>query len=481
MVMATVGEAASRRRHTIRPLAGGVLSSVLAIFFFGPSMAGDWSIVPRIDVKEYYSDNISLAQAGQERHDFVTSVAPALSIRGLGARVTGNLDYRYQTVDYARNTQARSTNHQLVADGTAELLKDQIFLDASATHRQENVDSTGRITADNIAASGNRTNVTTMSISPYHRHRFGRWAEGESRYTYDQLSSDGASSDSSSNGVSLSLNSGSRFNKMPWNVQYSNRKVDRRDGGSDSQFRRIEGELRYKFNRAFGVLGNVGHDKNEFASSQSSTGGVRWRLGGTWDPSPRTSLEAGYGKQFSGSNYFLDFSHASRRSIWSASFSEAVSDSRSAQLARQVVPLTDAFGQPLDPGGELTDINSDTNAATINDETVVSTSFAASYSLQGKRTNYNLGVFHAETVFQASGDQESVFGGNASVSHKMSRRTTARLRGNLRHRESLGNSESTNYRMSLSLTHKVFENVSGTLASAEYDETRLSLALRVRF
>ena len=115
MVMATVGEAASRRRHTIRPLAGGVLSSVLAIFFFGPSMAGDWSIVPRIDVKEYYSDNISLAQAGQERHDFVTSVAPALSIRGLGARVTGNIDYRYQTVDYARNTP--SEIHQSSAGG----------------------------------------------------------------------------------------------------------------------------------------------------------------------------------------------------------------------------------------------------------------------------------------------------------------------------------------------------------------------------
>ena len=473
------------------PIRHGIV--VLSMLVFGTVVhAGDWQIRPSVRVEEYYSDNIKLSSPGSERHDFVTEIIPSLRIRGEGARLTANVDFRFQDIRYARDSAPRSRKQQLQADATAELVKHIVFVDTRATMRQENVDNTGVVTDDNINVSDNRADVQTFSFSPFFKHRFGTFAESETRYTYDQITSGGASTDSSSNGISLQVNSGRRFTRMQWQGDYSLRKVDRRGGGSDSEFRQLGATARYHFNREWASVLTVGHDRNSFDSSQSSTGGFRWQAGGTWTPSTRTTIEAGWGEQFSGSNFFLDLRHEGRRSIWTAAFSEQITTDRDRQIAREVLPLTDEFGEPIDDPTQE-ELLSSTESNTLNDDTQVFIRLDTSYAYRTERNRFSLSAFQESRTFQLANADESVFGARAVFSRKLTRQTTARVITSwIQNDFSGGTRTDTTWRSSVTLTHELGDSLQGTLKYAhnvkdsnnvgnEYEENRISAALKMNF
>lgn len=156
----------------------------------------------------------------------MTEITPAVQIRGEGARLTVNVDYRFQNLYYARDSEDWTTNQQLQADATAELVRHILFVDTTAALRQENINDTGEVTADNTNVSNNRTDVKSFSFSPFVVHKFGTFADSETRYVYNQISNEGASSESSSNGVFFRLTSGRQFTRLPWEVTYHRRKID---------------------------------------------------------------------------------------------------------------------------------------------------------------------------------------------------------------------------------------------------------------
>jgi len=390
------------------------------------SAAGNWEVTPRVDVRETYTDNVRLASDGNEQHELITDVAPAIRIRGTGGAVTADIDYRFQTLYYARNTRGRETNHQFQGSGSAEFLERSLFLDARATMSQANVDNTGLLSTDNINVTGNSTDVQTFDVSPYYLHRFGRWATTESRLRYNTVSTDGANSDSSAVEASVSVSSGSAFPVTPWNIRYTTQHVDRTNGGSDSEFSSINGNIEYRFSRRYGVNASVGYDDNTFDSSNSSTGGVRWQVGGDWNPTSRTQLGVGYGRQFSGSNVSLDFQHRWRHSVISAEFSEAVSTTRQRLLEQVLVPLQDSFGDPiLDPVNPGQQFQIPVNTETLTDETQVQSNFRLNYAFKGRRTTLQASQFYTTRDFQLSRTQETTFGANASIRRELGSRYSA--------------------------------------------------------
>jgi len=457
--------------------------------------AGTWTIDPRVDVEEIYTDNIGLAPSGAEDDEFITQVSPAIRIRGEGARLELNLDYVLQTLKFARGTSPFTKNQTLQADATAELVEKIFFIDGRATLREQNVNNAGRSASGNISQTDNKTTVTTMDLSPYVKHRFGNYADSEARISFNSVSTGGAISDSSSVESTFSVTSGSRFSRMPWEASYNNR-IIHNQGGGDSKFKRLEGTVRYRVNRKFTAFYTAGVDSNEFSSSQESQDGTRWRAGGTWTPSPRTTVTAGWGSQFSGSNFSLDLEHHRRRSVITATFSQDVTTTRGRLLDQQLIPLEDAFGEPITD----TTLDGQANAVSpldterLSDETLVVTRFDGGYAFQGRRTNVSVNIFNTQRDGQVSNSDTNVFGGNFSVSRRMSRRTTGRVSGSLQVSKR-GGGVQTDTRLSsnVSLVRQFGRSVSGSLAYAytrtdsdssagsEFQENRLTLGLQVTY
>ena len=165
--------------------AGSLLASVGSV-----SLAGDWTISPRVSVTETYTDNVRLASEGEEVPELITNVSPGISIRGAGARLSVNFDYVYELLYYGRHTTATETFHTLQGNANAELIKSLFYVDARSTISQQNVDD-GITAADNLNATGNRDAVITTSISPYVNYSLGTYANAVARYTYDTVSSGG--------------------------------------------------------------------------------------------------------------------------------------------------------------------------------------------------------------------------------------------------------------------------------------------------
>ncbi len=457
----------------------------------GAAFAGEWRIVPGISVQESYTDNVNLASSGLEDDDFITEVTPSLSLRGQGGRLSANFDYSLQQLFYANDSDRNSLSHQLQASANAELVKQIVFVDVDASARQENSSNSGRLSDSNISVTGNRNEVYTWRISPVVRHHFGNYANGEARFTVDQVLNSGGGSNSASTGSDLLIDSGSRFSRLPWSISYHQQRVDN-ESDTISKFERLNGTLRYVFSRKYSAFVNAGVENNQFSTSQDDSDGFSWDAGATWTPSPRTELEAGYGERFFGNNFSFSLSHQSRRAAWTASYQEDITTTRQSQIDRQLIPLVDAFGDPvLDPGtGLLVQVPVDT--ATITEEVLVEKQFRGGVTLRGRRTDASVSLFNTQREFQLSGADEEVFGASASISRRLSQRTTVSLNGGWQQSELAGGArEDRRWNAGVSMTRQFrdlsaqasFQRVQqeSDLAASEYEENRFTVNLNLSF
>jgi len=53
--------------------------------------AAEWEIEPRVSVGASWTDNITLADSGQDESDWVTALRPGIALSLAGPRVTGEL------------------------------------------------------------------------------------------------------------------------------------------------------------------------------------------------------------------------------------------------------------------------------------------------------------------------------------------------------------------------------------------------------
>lgn len=470
-----------------------------------------WSITPYLTAGEIFSDNITLAAPGNERADFVTELVPGVSIRGVGPRLSLAFDYAAQGIAYARGTRSPTINHHLQALSTAELIRQLLFLDVRGSVSQVLISGGGPISSNSIAVTSNQTSVATYSVSPYVRHHFGDFADGLVRYTLDGvhysrgtgqssgstvtraggLGVNTAATDNIANAVDTQLRSGSRFRRLPWAVSAHTQTVHYTDA-PNSTFRRFQGNLRYRITRIWGLTFTGGYENDSFQTTRTSPTGFFWQAGGTWTPSPRTSLAAGYGERFFGSTYFLQFRHQSRRTVWTASYNEDVTTVRQILLQRQVIPLTDAFGNPILVPGTNTVLAVAVNTPTLTNQAVVNKSFQGSMAIRGVRTKASVSAYVDQRDYQLTNTTESVFGFHAEGTRRLSPRISGRIIGGWQRTLPQQGGSREYWTGGVSLTRQFNPYVSGTLdyrytqqdsntTSNHYRENQISAFVRVNF
>lgn len=331
------------RIFQMRPLLTVRAVAVSMLLAVPHAYAGDWKITPSIDLRETYTDNVRLASDGNEKSDFITQISPGISVTGTGARLKLNARYTMQNIFYASESDAKSLNHQLNGNATAELWEDIFFVDGKASISQQNTSNFGSQALDNTNITSSRSNVVTYSISPYIHHHLKNFASTVTRLTHDSVSSDSAMSDSQSDRLQFDMTSGRDFGRLGWGLHYYRQKIDStsQSGGtslSNNDSRNYSADLSYRLTPQFRLTATAGQQKNSYQSlTGKSSGGTYWNGGFVWTPSQRTSISANAGHQFYGDSYAFKIDHRSRRTFWSINYSEDITSTREQFLSPTVI------------------------------------------------------------------------------------------------------------------------------------------------
>jgi len=303
-------------------------------------VAAVWSTTPSLNLKETYSDNVALAPPGSERSDWITEINPGITSTGTGSHLNVHLTYIMQNLFYAKDSSQSKTNHLLGAGANAELVDEFLFLDGNASISQQNVSLFGPQAADNTNITGNRTRVTTYSISPYLRHSFGSIASSELRYTHNEVRT-GVSglSNSKGDGALFNLNSGPAFSRVGWGLHYNKQKT----GYSNSPTVDTEtssANLGFSITPKFRLMATKGYEKYNYLSiSGEPPEGHFWSAGFSWTPTARTSIDASSGNRFFGKTHSLIASHRSRNTVWNLNYSEDITTTQSQFLVPATITM----------------------------------------------------------------------------------------------------------------------------------------------
>lgn len=389
---------------------------------------GGWTVYPGLSIKEVFTDNLFLT-ADDERDDFVTVLTPRIDLSGNTRRATVRVNYALEGLLYANNGDENTHFHKLYSAGVYEVIKELVFLDGTATITQQSLTDTGSGVftnfgpatflggeGDNINATGERTTVTTYRLSPYLTHRFGEWAETELRFEYDKVSDSAedeaadeeqGNTDSTSQRYSAEIESGSRFTRLLWGVAFDRQDIDY-DSGEDTTFQELLGNIGYIYSPHITLLGDVGYEKNDFASAGDPGSGIIWDVGFRWTPSGRTRLEATYGLRFFGDRYFVDLSHESRRTRWHISYDEEPYTPRQAQID-QTAAVPGGVFPIVDPETGLPTL-SGAGVPSLSDEVYVDRRLSGGVVIEAGRNDFDILVFQEQRDFQLSGETDEFWG-----------------------------------------------------------------------
>jgi uncharacterized protein (PEP-CTERM system associated) len=277
-------------------------------FVTQPALA-DWIIRPAIEVNETYTDNVFDSNLFK-RSDWITSIAPSVSIREESPKSRINFDYQPVARIYAQQTSQTNIEQNFSGTGLVNLLVNGLFLDARAYADTRSL--TGNGLSGTTAPENNLTQIYSYSISPFYRVRLGGTANAEARYRFTQtISNDltntdlvlpNATANSRQQTLSLIGTTGSELGRLEARG-YAYGTQSGGDGVINNAHRyRIGTEGEYHLSHVWGLLAGFGYENVKYSQftgqgTSISTRGPTWLVGIHVTPSEDSSARITYGRQ----------------------------------------------------------------------------------------------------------------------------------------------------------------------------------------
>lgn len=335
MTITTAKLARAIGRAYAQPIA---LPLALGALLLAPCAQAAWTFSPTLDLRETWTDNVSLQPEAQAHSTFVHQITPGFRLRHRGPRLVFNGMYEYHYFAMPdKDIPGTDRNVRILrADSKASLVEELLYLDATAGIQRQSVSPFAQVNANNLVASANQTEVKTYRISPYLVHRFGVTATSELRYVRDSVDA-GRSGLGNTEGDTLSfrLNNGPIFKKLGWGLALSEQRI-RDDVRNDSTIQNANLNLRYLLGRTVSMSGSIGYDNYDYQALGGANSGKAWNVGLGWTPTGRTSVQASIGRRYYGPSRVLTALHRSRHTVWSINYDDAVSTTR----ANFLIPST---------------------------------------------------------------------------------------------------------------------------------------------
>ena len=314
--------------------------------------ANSWRIVPTLELRQIFTDNISLQPAERAHSQFLTDISPGVTVnhRSRRLKVEGDTQLHFYA-NAKEELGTRRSSSQLRGAAKAELVDDMVFVDASASMFQQSISPFAQLVSNNEYASANRANVKTWQVSPYLVNRFGRVARSELRYLHDSVDAGSRSGLGNTEGdtVSYRLTSGPSWNDLTWGLSASQQQIND-EVLNDSNIKTASVNLGYQLLPTFAVTAAAFYDDYDYESVGGANGGRGHSAGIRWTPSRRTSIDASWGQRYYGPSRMLKAMHRSRRTIWNLSYDDSIVTTRANFLLPGAIDPLTGFPTPTAPG-----------------------------------------------------------------------------------------------------------------------------------
>jgi uncharacterized protein (PEP-CTERM system associated) len=451
-------------------------------------------ITPRISLSEIYTDNVNLVDSKQ-KSDYITELTPGFNATLTGERVKASLDYQLQSFFYSSSTDNSSSNHQLEANGTAELYRDAFFLDANTSIFQSIIDPQGTVVLDNINITSNRTDIFVANVSPYWKQRFAESVDAVARYRYGIVNYDendqgggtggGLTQDSRIQQVNLSAGNLLEANRRwAWQTAAGYTSIEY-DDNIENKFRYTVGSLGYRITGKLQLILDGGVDDNDFEEENTvDTSGPFWNTGLRWDPSAKNRFEAGFGRRYDGGIYNFLWAFQGRRSALNASYSQTLETNANVLSQEQISDIQD-IGAQMPTTGNL--FRSDANVFERK-------LFSVNATIDGVKSSLSLTFADERREIQdATGDENQIISLSGIWNWRYSARTSVILNFFAVQQEFEGSGGGNDiYRASAGLTRQLGPRSTGAIRFVrtrkdadgdvnDYEENRINLSLKITF
>lgn len=272
-----------------------------------------WLLTPSLEIGEIYNDNVALAPKGSEVWDFITTVSPGLNLIGNTPRATLNLTYDPQELIFARGTFANTLQQRLLGTGRAELWREVLFFEASASIDQEFLRNSGPIGTTTLTTSSNLQTVEAATASPYLLQHLGQYADSETRYRFSTVTTSGDTiAPEQIHEARQRFTSGEYFGRLSWALTGDAVKVDRLKGtadplgGTSAQDDLVRVDLKYPIYRALSAIGGAGYERISDPALIQQPRGAIWNVGLLYQPNQFASALLTYGRRFDRSDVEFD-------------------------------------------------------------------------------------------------------------------------------------------------------------------------------
>lgn len=263
------------------------------------------SLGARLSASVGSSDNVTLAPTGSEQSERIADVTAGIAFSRTQTRLDTNLAYQIQGLFYDEAQDADEVFHQLNASGRLALVLNHLFVDFLGVYDQTITDATGKYSVNNIALTGDRTDVAIVGLSPNLALFIGDNATGELRFGKTRLDyHDPELVDSAEEAFHYRLDNHQRLSGVAWGTDYSQEKYEYEAQGA-VEFETFESDLGFWIgpHRVFTIQGLETDYTQLGAFGESAKGGLDehfWYFGTEWRPNERTSLEWSVGERFFG-------------------------------------------------------------------------------------------------------------------------------------------------------------------------------------
>jgi uncharacterized protein (PEP-CTERM system associated) len=296
---------------------------------FAPSSHAEVKVTPSVTVQETWTDNVNQAPAGQARSEFITEIAPGLSVVENTPRLKFAGSYLFHEFFYSDKSAANLHNNtsDLQAALNANVIDDLLFFDAAATRSLQAVSAFGPQVAGNPYNAANSTEMSTWRVSPYLVRRIGSTANLVARYTKDSTQTNVIGYGNTRGDDASILLTSVGDQRIGWNLSYDRQHLSDRQAGDSTATMALAG-LSWRVHPGLALTSSVGYDDYDYQALGGRTRGRNWSVGFAYNPSERTSLTMSVGRRYFGNSRALAAIHRSRRTVWNLSYNEAVTTSR---------------------------------------------------------------------------------------------------------------------------------------------------------
>ena len=291
--------------------------------------SGGLRVTSRLGVTETWTDNNSLSSTNRDA-TLITVLTPSVSVLSRVGPVRGSLDYSINGVFYVKSSARNRLQQNLAAQGTTELIKNFLLVDAQASISQQATSAFGQQTLDNTLNNPNRSEVATVSVSPHVKGRLLGLAAYAAQVNFVETNvKDSITGDSRSQSASLRFD-GLGTGSLNWWAMGSEQQSSFKTGSKNmSAMARLGLSYRPEPDLSFGI--NAGRERNDYLSTglvgsnngktNSSTVGAN----ASWSLSPRTKLTVDWQSHEYGDAYTFNFDHRMARSSIRLLSSQSVS------------------------------------------------------------------------------------------------------------------------------------------------------------